>query len=264
MSTTRRCIYAAIVGAFGAAVYLRLVEPWVRCWGTTRPERSWHLPIDDLVVAGGTVTTRAVTVHTPIEHVWPWLVQIGQDRAGFYSYTKLENLVVAGMCNADAVNPAWQQRAVGESVWLADPRRWHDRGRQIAALVDPPRSLVLVSPADWARLGGGRARVGCVGLLSPCRDRATDPASGAYHRWCGGHALVRSPALRDGAEDDARLEGSGRSRRGASYVDTLTVRVGASITPTSTSVRLAANVDSSSSSDSRTRPSGRARPEPPS
>ena len=164
MSTTRRGVYAAIVSVLGAAVYLRLVEPWFRCWGATRPERSWHLPIDDMVVAGGAITTRAVTVHAPIEHVWPWLVQIGQDRAGFYSYTKLENLVAAGMRNADAVNPAWQQRTVGESVWLADARRWHDRGRQIAALVDPPRSLVLVSPVDWARLGAGELASGAWGF----------------------------------------------------------------------------------------------------
>jgi hypothetical protein len=35
---------------------------------------------------------RAVTIDAPVEDVWPWLAQIGQDRAGFYSYEWLENL----------------------------------------------------------------------------------------------------------------------------------------------------------------------------
>jgi hypothetical protein len=164
MFTTRRWVAGAVLGASAVAVYVRRVEPWLRRWGATNPERSWHVPIDDLVERGGAVTTRAVTVHAPIEHVWPWLVQIGQDRAGFYSYTKLENLVAAGMRNADVVNPAWQRREVGDSVWLADPQRWYDRGRQIVALVDPPRSLVLVSPADWARLCAGGLASGAWGF----------------------------------------------------------------------------------------------------
>ena len=103
--TIRRCVFGAIAGAFLVAVYFRLVEPWFRRWGATNAERGWHLPIDDLVEADAVVTTRAVTVHAPIEDVWSWLVQIGQDRAGFYSYTKLENLVAAGMRNSDVVDP---------------------------------------------------------------------------------------------------------------------------------------------------------------
>ena len=96
-------------------------------------------------------------MNAPVEDVWPWLIQIGQDRAGFYSYTWLENLVGAGMRNASSVRPEWQSREAGDSVWLASERRYHDRGRQVAALVEPETALVLVSPADWRRLQQGGA-----------------------------------------------------------------------------------------------------------
>jgi hypothetical protein len=115
MFTTRRCVLGATFGALAAVLYLRRVEPWLRRWGATDEECTRRLPIDDLVESGGDVTTRALTVDAPIEVVWSWLVQIGQDRAGFYSYTVLENLIGANMHNANAVVPAWQHREGGDS-----------------------------------------------------------------------------------------------------------------------------------------------------
>jgi hypothetical protein len=57
-------------------------------------------------------------VNAPVEAVWPWLAQIGQDRGGFYSYEWLENLAGCRMHNADAIHPEWQQRAIGDVVKL--------------------------------------------------------------------------------------------------------------------------------------------------
>jgi hypothetical protein len=150
------------VGLVAAATvaYLWRVEPWFRCWGASEAERVAPLPVDDLVEPGVRSNTRAITVDAPIDEVWPWLVQIGQDRAGFYSYTILENLVGAGMHNATYPHPEWQLRLRGDSVWLASEARWRDRGRQVAACVDPPRALILVSPADWARLERGDRATG--------------------------------------------------------------------------------------------------------
>ncbi|HVD56474.1 MAG TPA: hypothetical protein VNC17_06485, partial [Thermoleophilaceae bacterium] len=62
--------------------------------------------------------TRAVTVDAPVEAVWPWLAQVGQDRAGFYSYEWLENLAGCQMHNANHVRPEWQERRIGETVYL--------------------------------------------------------------------------------------------------------------------------------------------------
>jgi hypothetical protein len=155
----RLVLGTGIIAALGA-VYVRRVEPWLRRWGATEAESSAALPVDDLVEPGAHAVTRAITVHAPVDDVWPWLVQIGQDRAGFYSYTWLENLVGAGMRNATKVHPEWQTRHAGDTVWLADERRWGARGRQVAALADAPRALVLVSPPDWERLQRGQKASG--------------------------------------------------------------------------------------------------------
>ncbi len=160
---------AGVATAVLAAVYVRRVEPWFRRWGATDDEISSRLPVDELVEVGTRSMTRAITVHAPLEDVWPWLVQIGQDRAGFYSYTWLENLVGADMHNARCVHPEWQSRRRGDSVWLAKDARYHERGRQIAAIVEPSRALVLVSPGDWERLDRGERATGAWGFfLQPC------------------------------------------------------------------------------------------------
>ena len=177
MQRRRECalgILGAAVGTVAVMAYLRRVEPWSRTWGATPAEIAAALPIDDLVVAGAPATTRAITVHAPIEDAWEWLVQIGQDRAGFYSYTRLENLVGARMHNADSVHADWQQRARGDTIWLADPARWGTRGRQVVALVEPPRALVMTSPDDFDRLERGeRARAAWGFFLVPSGDQST-------------------------------------------------------------------------------------------
>jgi hypothetical protein len=59
-----------------------------------------------------------VTIDAPVEEVWPWLAQLGQDRGGFYSYEWLENLAGCEMKNAERIHPEWQHRELGETVHL--------------------------------------------------------------------------------------------------------------------------------------------------
>jgi hypothetical protein len=61
--------------------------------------------------------------------IWPWIVQIGQDRAGFYSYTQLENLFGCEMRNAGQIVPEWQERHVGDMVWMTPKRKFNGVGR---------------------------------------------------------------------------------------------------------------------------------------
>jgi len=93
-------------GLIGA--YLAVGRPLMLHWGAT---------CEDLETQRAQ-STRAVTVDAPPEAVWPWLAQIGQDRAGFYSYEWLENLAGCEMRNAERVDPEWQRREVGEPVML--------------------------------------------------------------------------------------------------------------------------------------------------
>lgn len=61
-------------------------------FGATQEEAGMGLPGDQLVRAASRMATRAISIDAPPEQVWPWLVQLGQGRGGFYSYDSLENL----------------------------------------------------------------------------------------------------------------------------------------------------------------------------
>lgn len=99
-------------------IYLAALHPWLMRWGASPAETAASLPGD---VSGQRYFTRAITVRAPASRVWPWLVQIGQDRGGFYSYDWLENLAGADIHNAGRIHPEWQRRAVGDTVRLARP-----------------------------------------------------------------------------------------------------------------------------------------------
>lgn len=107
-----------LLGAAAALGYQFAAKPWMRGWGATPAEKGRALPGDDLTPKPRIQITQAVTVAAPVEQVWPWLAQIGQDRGGFYSYEWLENLAGCEMRNADRIHPEWQQREVGEPVPL--------------------------------------------------------------------------------------------------------------------------------------------------
>jgi hypothetical protein len=113
-----------------------LVRPWLRRWGATPEERRRRLPGDPDRKPLYT-TTRAVTVQAPAEEVWRWLVQIGQDRGGFYSYDWLENLAGCHLHSADEIREEWQDRKAGDPLQIFD-------GYATPLLeVDPPRALVI-------------------------------------------------------------------------------------------------------------------------
>ena len=121
----------------GVALAYAAALPWLRGWGASAQERRKALKGDETVPRPSVQHTRAVTIDAPAQQVWPWLAQIGQDRAGFYSYTWLENLAGCRMRNADRVHPEWQQRDAGDTVLLH-----HETGLQVLA-IDAGRSLTL-------------------------------------------------------------------------------------------------------------------------
>src|SRR3954466_10960868 len=90
---TRRLVSLVLLIAAIAVVHTTLVAPWFMRWGATDRELAAVWPGDELSVSAGTVSMRAVTVHAPPEAIWPWIAQLGQDRAGWYSYRLLENIV---------------------------------------------------------------------------------------------------------------------------------------------------------------------------
>jgi hypothetical protein len=97
-------------------VYLTALHPWFMNWGATPTEQHMIIPGDERVGEPATQFTRAITVQAPAARVWPWLVQIGQDRAGFYSNDWLENIFLADIHNGDEIRPEWQTRTLGDAV----------------------------------------------------------------------------------------------------------------------------------------------------
>jgi hypothetical protein len=77
------------------------------------------LPGDDPAWAPSDSFTRAISIQAPPSQVWPWMPQIGQDRAGFYSNTWLENLFGGDIHNSNRIRPEWQERAVGDRIPMA-------------------------------------------------------------------------------------------------------------------------------------------------
>lgn len=110
-------------------------------WGSTGEELAASLPGDDLIPNPCLTATRAITIPTPPAQVWPWIVQLGQDRGGFYSYDFLENVAGCDIHSAVSVVPAWQHLEVGDAV------RLHPTLGLEVAIVDAPRSLVLMGAA---------------------------------------------------------------------------------------------------------------------
>jgi hypothetical protein len=111
--TARIAVWAGAAGAGLLAVYAKLVRPWARRWGATAEEAARPLPGDQLVTKADYFATRAITIHAPPQEVWPWLVQIGSGRAGWYTYDRIDN---AGMPSATEVIPELQQLQVGDLI----------------------------------------------------------------------------------------------------------------------------------------------------
>jgi hypothetical protein len=105
-----------IVIAIFVMVYVSVLYPWMNRWGITDAEITMVLPGDGADPGTVITSTRGVTIHAPASEVWKWVVQIGQERAGFYSNDWLENLVLSDIHNADEIRPEWQSHQQGDRV----------------------------------------------------------------------------------------------------------------------------------------------------
>jgi hypothetical protein len=129
-----------------AAVYGWGIHPWAANWGSTTAERQMALPGDELKPGRTGHSTQAITIDAPPDVIWQWLVQVGQDRAGFYTYTWLENLTGADIHNVDEIRPEWQHLAVGDGWRLLPPDYLGDVGKEAVMPVlgvDPGHALIV-------------------------------------------------------------------------------------------------------------------------
>ncbi len=129
------------VAALGA--HLRWIRPRIFSWGATSGEASRPMAGDDLCPRPHLNATRAVTIAAGPEDVWPWLVQWGWHRAGFYSYDLLDNL---GRRSARQILPQYQRLQAGDWVPMSGKTTPYTAYRVVRL---EPGKLML-----WEKRGG--------------------------------------------------------------------------------------------------------------
>jgi hypothetical protein len=120
-----------------------IAAPWRRTerlrWGASANEPDRSLPGEDLIPNPTWEYTHAVDINAPSDEVWPWILQIGQGRAGFYSFERLENLFGCKITNTDRISPELQHPQVGDEIHL------HPTSPPLTiAAIQPGQSLVLL------------------------------------------------------------------------------------------------------------------------
>ena len=117
-------------------------KPFRDRWGLTKEEASRSLPGDDIVRAPKSKYSHGIEINAPVDYVWPWVVQMGKSRGGFYSYEALENLIGLDIYNTEEILEEYQDPKVGDIIPFGP-----DSGYPLA-LVKPNEALVIETCED--------------------------------------------------------------------------------------------------------------------
>jgi len=142
---TRIALLATAFLVVLVAIFYLVYRPWQLSWGATADEVSRPMVGDGLVEDPTFNATRAVTINAPAEQIWPWIVQIGYKRAGFYSWDILDN---DGIPSAERILPEYQNLKIGDVVPLSE-----ETDAEVLDM-ESNEQLLLVFPSDgtvtWA------------------------------------------------------------------------------------------------------------------
>jgi hypothetical protein len=121
------------------------------------------MPGDEVVADAEVVIDRRATLNAPPEQVWPWLLQLGKGRAGWYLSRRMERLVPRRNRSLRVIEPAYQQVVVGDKVADYGPDGWFE-----ARVVDPPHALV------WSSERGKDVQQSWALVLEPAAEASSD------------------------------------------------------------------------------------------
>jgi hypothetical protein len=146
------------------------LRPIQQHWGASQAEMARVMPGDDRQASRSQLIDHVVSVNAVPEKVWPWIAQIGQGKAGFYSYDWLERVLGMPIHNTYAINPDWQHVQVGDYV-----RTYPNRNAAMwrVGAVEPNRLMYLEGwgPFWLQPTANGKTRFGI----------RTDPGKLAFH-----------------------------------------------------------------------------------
>jgi hypothetical protein len=170
--------WGLVILLLGAANYRR----WHTGWGATPAERRAAMPGDELIARPHFAPTRAVTIDARPEAVWPWIVQMGYGRAGWYSYDLLDN---RGRQSALRIEPRWQGVRVGDAVPMS--ARVDERTAFRVHSLVPGRCVVWAKPdSTWTW------------LLTPTAAGGTRLVTRVRARYTGAAGLLAAPLMEIG------------------------------------------------------------------
>jgi hypothetical protein len=152
---------AALTGA--AALMYRLVfRPWWKSWGVSPEESARVLPGDEVIPSASAGETRAITIEAAPSAVWPWLVQMGFGRAGWYSYDAID----MGSPSSKGIVPEYQDLKVGDLMPT------HPAGGFVVKRLDPEAALVLYLDSKLVQQQAQKAKAEGA-IAGPINLRAT-------------------------------------------------------------------------------------------
>lgn len=139
-----RVLAVLVVIGLVITVYLLWARPYQSRWGATDEEFKQEMPGDELNPSPWFLATRAITIEGTPEEIWPWLLQMGYGRAGFYGYDILENLGSPyGIRSAEQILPEFQHFNVGDAVPLSAA------GGLVFYEIEPNQHLVWSGGKGW-------------------------------------------------------------------------------------------------------------------
>ncbi len=153
------------------ATYVFLIGPWQRRWGATDEEVRRSMPGDGWLRVGASSTTRAITIDRAPEDVFPWLLQIGYGRGGWYSYDWIDN---DGKPSVDHIDPALRS-AVGDRIEMMPGMG------PVIQMIEPDHAIVSGGDADSWCLSVEPTHDGKTRLIS--RWRQDWPRTAATYAW---------------------------------------------------------------------------------
>ena len=169
-SSLRRA--GTLLGATTALLGLLVVavRPWYSSWGSSVEEQHGRPAV---AVSRGLELreVRAVSIQAPAQQVFAWLAQLGQDRAGFYSYDVLENLAGCRMPRIERLEPSLQHWSIGDRLWMYPADELGGAGYARLVEYRPASALVFET-----RSPGADAAAAATGLWS-LEVRATGASS---------------------------------------------------------------------------------------